>query len=353
MQRRCSSTFIFRRALHLSCPCLLAAAALAQTPVTLTTWDLTDAPGNQAATPATADAAHVHGLPLTRGAGVTPAAGVHSLGATGWDDLDPGDWFSFGFSVDPGWRIDLTELRIATRASATGPANVELRSSLDGFAARIGAITNGSTGATNATLDLRALTDVTGTFELRVFAADVASAGGGVVGSQGSLRITRFTVGSATFPVELRGVVESGGLGDPSCASATANSTGRVGVLTATGTRVRAQNDVTLWAMALPPGAYGYFLAGQNLGFVAFPHGSAGVLCLRSPLGAFRGPGQVLQADPAGVISLRIDLDRIPLPSGPTSVLAGETWHFQAWHRDSGAGQGTSNFTAGHSVTFL
>ena len=74
MQRRCSSTFIFRRALHLSCPCLLAAAALAQTPVTLTTWDLTDAPGNQAATPATADAAHVHGLPLTRGAGVTPAA---------------------------------------------------------------------------------------------------------------------------------------------------------------------------------------------------------------------------------------------------------------------------------------
>jgi hypothetical protein len=328
-------------------------AFAAQMPVTLTTWDLTDAPGNQHATPATGDATHIHGLPLTRGTGLTPTTAVHSFGASGWNDLGPDDWFSFGFTVDPGWRVDLTELRIATRASATGPAHVELRSSLDGFVAGVGAITNSSTTASNVVLDLRALTDVTGTFELRVFAANTLSAGGGIVGSQGSLRITRFTAGTTTSPVELRGVLEAGGLGDPFCSQAVPNSTGRVGEATATGTRVRSRNDVTLWAMELPPHAFGYFLASQNLGLVGFPGGSAGVLCLRSPIGAFQAPGEVRAADAGGRFSLRIDLDRMPMPGGPTPALAGETWNFQAWHRDVGPAGATSNFTSGHSVTFL
>lgn len=31
---------------------------------------------------------------------------------------------------------------------------------------------------------------------------------------------------------------------------------------------------------------------------------------------------------------------------------AGETWHFQAWHRDSGSMGGTSNFTNGLEIVF-
>jgi hypothetical protein len=32
--------------------------------------------------------------------------------------------------------------------------------------------------------------------------------------------------------------------------------------------------------------------------------------------------------------------------------LAGDTWHFQAWFRDTAAAAGSSNFTNGLSVTF-
>jgi hypothetical protein len=32
--------------------------------------------------------------------------------------------------------------------------------------------------------------------------------------------------------------------------------------------------------------------------------------------------------------------------------MAGDTWHFQGWYRDTPAGSGQSNFTNGLSVTF-
>ncbi|MCP3913994.1 MAG: hypothetical protein GY711_00380, partial [bacterium] len=41
------------------------------------------------------------------------------------------------------------------------------------------------------------------------------------------------------------------------------------------------------------------------------------------------------------------------LPTAPASaILPGETWNFQAWHRDHTPGL-TSNFTEAMSVTFL
>jgi formylglycine-generating enzyme required for sulfatase activity len=36
----------------------------------------------------------------------------------------------------------------------------------------------------------------------------------------------------------------------------------------------------------------------------------------------------------------------------PVTIMAGDTWHFQLWYRDTPAGQGTSNFSTGLSVTF-
>lgn len=327
--------------------------AAAQTPVTLTTWDLTGEPGNQVVTLASHDAPHVQGSPLMRGSGVVPTAGLHSMSASGWHDLASDDYFSLGFVVEPGYRVDLAELQIATRASNTGPANAQLRSSVDGFAAVLATLSNQASGATSVLIDLHALTGLTGAFELRLYAADATSVGGGTVGSQGSMRITRYASAGSTFPVELRGTVTAGGIGEPYCGEATANSTGQVGVASAVGSPVRAQDDVTLWATELPKQSFGYFLTSRQRGLALQPGGSAGVLCLGGAIGRYVGPGQVKHSGAAGSISLAIDLDLMPTPSGTVAAAAGETWHFQAWFRDGSPTGATSNFTNGHSVTFL
>ena len=39
-------------------------------------------------------------------------------------------------------------------------------------------------------------------------------------------------------------------------------------------------------------------------------------------------------------------------PVGTVMVQPGDTWHFQAWHRDASGGQTTSNPTDAVAVTF-
>ncbi|QDV10059.1 hypothetical protein Poly30_56210 [Planctomycetes bacterium Poly30] len=48
---------------------------------------------------------------------------------------------------------------------------------------------------------------------------------------------------------------------------------------------------------------------------------------------------------------LTLSLDAIPTPTGFRSVLAGETWYFQAWFRDF-TGFGFSNFTDAVEIAF-
>ena len=84
----------------------------------------------------------------------------------------------------------------------------------------------------------------------------------------------------------------------------------------------------------------------------ANPGGSAGHLCLGSPIGRLVG-GSVLVTGSAGTLREAVDLDVIPQPTGAVAVQAGETWHFQLWFRDSNGGVPTSNFTDGLRVVFL
>ena len=60
----------------------------------------------------------------------------------------------------------------------------------------------------------------------------------------------------------------------------------------------------------------------------------------------------VLSTGASGSVELTIDRTNTPTPTGSVSVLAGETWNFQAWYRDLHPGP-TSNFTDALSVTFL
>ena len=126
------------------------------------------------------------------------------------------------------------------------------------------------------------------------------------------------------------------------------NSTGFPGFIYATGSLLTSDNNFTLVANDLPDGQMGYFLGAHAQGFIAFPGGSQGNLCLGGPgLARFHHTTGVINA---GTLSGTLDLNDMPLhPLFGQVVVPGETWFFQLWHRENG---GTSNFTNGVRVTF-
>ncbi|MEM6671811.1 MAG: hypothetical protein AAF726_03150 [Planctomycetota bacterium] len=133
---------------------------------------------------------------------------------------------------------------------------------------------------------------------------------------------------------------------------ANANSTGQPGVISAIGSSAALDNDVTLIASELPTNSFGYFLTSQVQGFVSMPGGSAGTLCLVGAIGRYTGAGQIQSSGLLGRFALTLDLTVTPTPTGFVNVSPGETWYFQAWHRDAVGGQVTSNFTDGLQVDF-
>ena len=124
--------------------------------------------------------------------------------------------------------------------------------------------------------------------------------------------------------------------------SATPNSTGHAAEISASGSASVTANDLSLHGTGLPANAFAYFVTSMTEGFVANPGGSQGNLCLGGAIGRYIGAGQVQNSGGSGQIGLTLDLDTTPTPTGLVAAQAGETWHFQAWHRDIGS---TSNFT--------
>ena len=115
---------------------------------------------------------------------------------------------------------------------------------------------------------------------------------------------------------------------------------------------MRSLNDVELQCVSLPRNAAAFFLASRTQGFVTLPAGSVGNLCLAGAIGRYVGPGQVRNSGLAGAVALRLDLVRVPTPTGPVRVVAGETGSFQCWFRDSASGAPTSNFSNGRALPF-
>jgi len=142
-------------------------------------------------------------------------------------------------------------------------------------------------------------------------------------------------------------------LGSNYCSPAVANSTGNPGAISAEGSPSVAANNVTLTVSDLPANSFGFFLTSTTTANVPNPGGSQGTLCLGGAIGRFVGPGQIKNSGAGGTFSLVLDLTQQPSPTGFVSVQPGESWNFQAWHRDFVAGSVTSNFTDGLSISFL
>ncbi len=147
---------------------------------------------------------------------------------------------------------------------------------------------------------------------------------------------------------------ECGGgvIGTNYCGPGVPNSTGNPGAISATGSAIVANNNLTLVASNLPNNAFGFFLTSTTQDFVMNPGGSLGHLCLGGAIGRYVGPGQIINSGGSGEIMLLVDLNMHPTPNGLIMVNGGDTWNFQAWHRDFVGGSAVSNFTDGLEITF-
>ena len=103
------------------------------------------------------------------------------------------------------------------------------------------------------------------------------------------------------------------------------NSTGSPGLVDFVGSSSVALNSLTLTASPLPNNAFGLFIQGQVAGTGQLP---GGTLCIQQPV--FRLP---IEQSQSGVMSH--DLDIVNPPTAAQQIMAGTTWRFQAWHRDT------------------
>ena len=139
-----------------------------------------------------------------------------------------------------------------------------------------------------------------------------------------------------------------GAVGSSYCGPANLNSTGQAGGLVALGSDWATHGLLVLEGRDLPPGELGYFLVAGSEGFISSPGGSQGNLCLAGRIGRF--VSQVGTVDAGGRLSIQVDMTFLPTLRVP--VNAGETWRFQAWHKDQNP-QATSNFTDAVRIDFL
>ncbi|MEM6673896.1 MAG: hypothetical protein AAF726_13715 [Planctomycetota bacterium] len=128
------------------------------------------------------------------------------------------------------------------------------------------------------------------------------------------------------------------------------NASGTSAWIRATGGNSLPGYNVTIRVQDLPESSFGYVIASLNSGFTANPGGSAGNLCLTGAIGRFTN--QIVNSGLGGAVDVVIDTDAIPQPTGITSAVSGDSWHFQYWTRDSQDGMPTSNFSNAVEVSF-
>ncbi len=162
------------------------------------------------------------------------------------------------------------------------------------------------------------------------------------------------TTADSTLDLDGDGVVDRcEAVGMTGCAPAAPNSTNRPGVMTALGSAAIARGDLERTARQLPPSTFGYFIVSSPAAALTPIPNGLGTLCGTGSVGRGVG-GAVLNSGPWGVFKGIVGLMSMPQPRGPVQVQAGDTWHFQAWHRDRLLGTlTTSNGTDAVSVTFL
>jgi hypothetical protein len=148
-------------------------------------------------------------------------------------------------------------------------------------------------------------------------------------------------------PLLLTGSVEI--VGNSYCSSPI-NSIGQQSELSAIGSDLASDGDLTLTVTQVPEGQMGFLLASQTKSLLVNPASSSGNLCLGGDLARFNRSGEIGLAV-GGSFSLNMPLSDFPEhPGFGAPVMPGDTWNFQYWHRDAVDGSNTSNFSNGLEI---
>ncbi len=160
--------------------------------------------------------------------------------------------------------------------------------------------------------------------------------------------------------------IPDAGMGTPFCDPGSTNSTGGSTEL-AGSPSTSAGSGLHLEMTGGVPGQLAYMLAGNEA--TAGVAISDGLFCLvgtptaafyrynvagspMNSIGGFDATGTWINTSGTSSTGFGFDVPGT-IPSGvPITIMAGDTWHFQGWYRDTPAGAGHSNFSNGLSVTF-
>ena len=180
----------------------------AREPEPLVNWNFAGAPGNQAFTAGTPVVGGISALNFSRGSDINPASANNSISSNGWN-AGENRFFSFGFTVEPGKLVDLSQLQIGTNASGTGPRDMALVYSGDDFTTPLATWVQPSAQFLNQVIDLSTLKNLSGNVEFRIITTSNVSANGGTIASGGTFRVTNYFAGSDVGGTRFIGIVKS------------------------------------------------------------------------------------------------------------------------------------------------
>jgi len=133
-------------------------------------------------------------------------------------------------------------------------------------------------------------------------------------------------------------------VGTPFC-DALPNSSGAPGVLYITQSPVIQDPTLTFHVLPLPLSSFGFLV--MSRGTIPGVIISGGRFCL-DPATLLRIQRALVNSGAFGAVSFPF-----PWQNAPVTILSGETWHFQYWHRDVFGGVVGANFSRGLSLLFL
>lgn len=125
-----------------------------------------------------------------------------------------------------------------------------------------------------------------------------------------------------------------------------ANSTGASAVTTAEGSVRVVEQNLTLRATPVPQAVLGLFLMSSSQQQMPLFLAGQGTLCVGPPVMRMGGSTQNTAA--SNMLTYAVDFQALP---GGAVFLAGQTWNFQAWHRDVNP-TATTNLSSGLAITF-
>jgi hypothetical protein len=160
-----------------------SAPALSAPPVvgSLLSWNTFGNAGTETTEPSTANDPNLSAANLTLGPGVSGAANTDRFGGNNWFDVGDtnpttlaesiasGDYIQFVVTPNAGFSFTPASLVFSWDRSATGPGNVALRSSADGFATDLGTATLPASLTTGNTITISGLSNRTTATTFRLY----------------------------------------------------------------------------------------------------------------------------------------------------------------------------------------